>query len=76
MESLIVYFICLVAFPLVPIFDILSTIVRCTICLLGYPFYAIASLLCLPFNRLRAFKILDYWRKVANIGTKYEEKIQ
>lgn len=75
MRSIMLYFCCLAVFPLVPVFDIAFTAFRCSICLCAYPFFALASLVCLVFDRSRSFKILNYWRKVANIGTKYEEEI-
>lgn len=64
----------LFALPLIPLYDVVVVLLRACVCLALYPLCATTFLLCYAFKKKDlAYKVLEEWRKCANVGTIYEE---
>lgn len=65
--------IALVSYPLIPLWDLGVALAKCVILLSVYPLVAIGCVVLCFVNKDSALYVLDKWRRLANVGTKYEE---
>lgn len=64
-----------VLLPLVSVFEVIATIIRCSICLTFFPIYLVLGVLCALCDRKDLAEILiSHWVKCVTIGTKYEKE--
>lgn len=65
--------IALISYPIIPLWDLGVALLKCVLLLSIYPIVVVACVVLCFANRDSALYVLDKWRRLANIGTKYEE---